>query len=47
MEKYIKEKLQAEISGEILYAVKDAVQAKDWDETKKLLKLYNSLDRGW
>ena len=47
MEKYVKEKLQSEISGDILCAVKDAVQSKDWDEAKKLAKLYNLLDRGW
>ena len=47
MEKYEKEKLQAELAGKLLKAIEIAIDKEDWDEAKKLTKLFNSIDRGW
>ena len=47
MEKHEREKMQSEIASVILPAVLVAVENSDWDQAKKLMKLYNSVDRGW
>ena len=47
MEKYDKEKLQAKIAGKVLKAIEIAVNGENWDEAKKLIKLFNNIDRGW
>ena len=47
MEKYDKEKLQAKIAGKVLKAIEIAVDGQNWDEAKKLTKLFNNIDRGW
>jgi hypothetical protein len=47
MKKHEREELQQDLSSRILLQVKDLIDSGDHDEARKLMKLYNQLDRGW
>lgn len=47
MKKHEREELQQDLSSRILLQVKDLIDSEDYDEARKLMKLYNQLDRGW
>ena len=47
MKKHEREELQEVLAGKVLVSVNDAIAKEDYDTAKKLMKLYNQLDRGW
>ena len=47
MKKHEREELQQDLSSRILLQVKDLIDDGNYDEARKLMKLYNQLDRGW
>lgn len=47
MKKHEREELQQDLSSKILLQVRDLIDDGNYDEARKLMKLYNQLDRGW